>query len=202
MLANSAIVVTASDSSYFPLACDLLNSVRRGHASIPFGVLDVGLTGEQALFFRQSGVEVVPAAWEFEVPMPPDLKRTYLAMLSRPFLPKYFPNHPALIYLDADAWVQMPSALDDLAEASVGVDAAITPEVHVAYQYVWRHGHPLRNILHDAWVKGFGTSLPPPAAFINDGRWPPRAIPACGRSGKTCWRTGSPPACRYWPSPA
>ena len=164
-------VVTIADSGYFDLACDLIDSVRRGDNSIPFGVLDVGLGTDQLEKLRQNDVIVVPAKWEFGGEVPTGLKRNYLAMLSRPFLPKYFPEFDAIVYLDADTWVQMPSATNELMEATKGVDAVLAPELHVAFPHLYSPTSSLRNMHRATYIAGYGTEPPPPAdgAVLNSG---------------------------------
>lgn len=164
-------VVTIADSGYFDLACDLLDSFRRGDNSIPFGVLDVGLSTAQVEKLRQNNVIVVLADWEFGGEIPAGLKRSYLAMLSRPFLPKYFPGFDTIVYLDADTWVQMPSAISDLMEATKGVDAVLVPELHVAFPHLYSPNSSLRNMHRATYIAGYGCEPLPPAdgAVLNSG---------------------------------
>jgi len=164
-------IVTAADSGYFDLACDLIDSVRRGDKSIPFGVLDVGLSPDQIDVLKFNEVIVVPAAWEFSCEIPAGLRRTYLAMLSRPFLPKYFPCFDIIVYLDADTWVQIPSSIDDLIEAANGVDAVVAPEIHVAFPHLYSPVSLIRNMHRAAYTEAFGSEPPPPAdgAVLNSG---------------------------------
>lgn len=108
------IVVTAANDTYFSYAADLAASVRQEDDSIPFGILDVGLTPEQRSLLEDKGVQVSEAQWEYGGER--QCSRTFLAMLSRPFLPKYFPGYDVIVYIDADAWVQSPAAVDELAQ--------------------------------------------------------------------------------------
>lgn len=168
---KSIIVVTASDTGYFRWACDLLTSVRIAEPEIPFGVMDVGLDDHQIEWFKKQGAEVVPAKWEFNCQMPSGLPRTHLAMLSRPFLPNYFEDYSKILYIDADAWVQIPTAIAELAEASEGVDVALIPELDTAYFQLYQPHTPLRNMHRSAYVSVYGCSPPPPAdgAVLNSG---------------------------------
>ena len=128
-----AILVTGADSGYFALLEDWLASLARCDDRPDLGVLDLGLTGEQRHWLVGQGVLVVEPGWDVDFPDRAGKPRTYLAQLARPFLPKYFPAHQVIAWIDADCWVQDPQALFWLLHATGGGRLAIAHELHSAY---------------------------------------------------------------------
>ncbi|MBF0333957.1 MAG: hypothetical protein HQL40_09990 [Alphaproteobacteria bacterium] len=132
------VLVTASDSGYFALLEDWLASL----AAVPegerpdIGVLDLGLLDDQRRALVAAGVQVVTPDWDVDFPDRASKPRTYLAQLARPFLPKYFPAHEVILWIDADCWVQEPVALFWLASAAASGRLVIAQELHSAY---WRN---------------------------------------------------------------
>jgi lipopolysaccharide biosynthesis glycosyltransferase len=114
---NSTIIVTAADSKFFELVQGTILSIRekpQGH-SVDIGFLDVGCTPEQLQWIGQYVDHIVEPGWNYDIP---DIDRQpkYLkALVSRPFLPEYFPGYEVYIWIDADAWVQDWSAIELLA---------------------------------------------------------------------------------------
>jgi predicted O-methyltransferase YrrM len=71
-------------------------------------------------------------------------KPKYLkALVSRPFLPEYFPGYEVYIWIDADAWVQDWSAIELLALGAKRKGFAIVPELFAK--------HSARSLRH-AWI--------------------------------------------------
>jgi hypothetical protein len=166
-------IITATDHQFFELAIDLLDSLeaRPGLPNCFIGVLDTGMTDGQRGTLAARGVRIVTATWELPVDRPPNLDGGRLAMLCRPFLPKYFPDVDVLLYLDADTWVQEPGCLAEIVDAANISDAVITPEVHTAYATIYDKTHPIRQAHRAAFDPIFGNSVTNPAdgAPINAG---------------------------------
>jgi hypothetical protein len=126
---GSLIVVSACDSGYLPLFQDLLASLRRHHPGTAVGLLDLGLSEPEAAALRGDGVTVVRPGWD----LPDELLARfpwpdkYRAMTARPYLPRYFPGHDILIWLDSDVWLCGPRALPLLQAAAGQRDIAIIP---------------------------------------------------------------------------
>lgn len=131
----SAILVTGADATYFDLLFDLLRSLAAHGALTRYdmGVLDFGLTDEQRALIAPYARHVVRPGWDLDVP--PALKRDGdLGRISRPFLPKYFPNYPYYVWIDADIWVQNASFIDDYLAAARQTGFAIVREREPAYR--------------------------------------------------------------------
>ena len=108
------IIVSGGDANYFPLLADLVASIR----SLPegketaLGMLDGGLTHEQAVWLEAEGVKVVRPEW----PVPKTEIRTrgreYLLInLNKSALDQLFPDYDVIIWLDGDTWVQTWDAI-------------------------------------------------------------------------------------------
>ncbi|MFS8841001.1 TylF/MycF/NovP-related O-methyltransferase [Synechococcus sp. W55.2] len=142
---NSTIIVTAADSKFFELVQGTILSIRekpQGH-SVDIGFLDVGCTPEQLQWIGQYVDHIVEPGWNYDIP---DIDRQpkYLkALVSRPFLPEYFPGYEVYIWIDADAWVQDWSAIYLLALGAKRKGFAIVPELFAK--------HSTRSLRH-AWI--------------------------------------------------
>lgn len=77
-------------------------------------------------------------------------------MLSRPFLPKYFPGYDVIVYIDADAWVQSPAAVGELAQEARQGDLAAAVELHVAFPHLYQAESPLKTYLKGTYEAVFG----------------------------------------------
>jgi predicted O-methyltransferase YrrM len=128
---NSTIIVTAADSKFFELVQGTILSIRekpQGH-SVDIGFLDVGCTPEQLQWIGQYVDHIVEPGWNYDIP---DIDRQpkYLkALVSRPFLPEYFPGYEVYIWIDADAWVQDWSAIELLTLGARYKNLAVVPEL-------------------------------------------------------------------------
>ena len=70
-------------------------------------------------------------------PVPP---AQFKAMTARPHLPRYFPDHDPIVWIDADCWIQdwRAVAMLKLAAADFGLD--IVPEIGRSYSTMFRDG--------------------------------------------------------------
>ena len=102
---NSTIVVTSADSKFFELVQGTILSIRekpQGY-SVDIGFFDVGLTPEQLQWMSQYVDYIVEPIWNYEPPDSSNYPNYFKALLSRPFLPEYFPGYEVYIWIDADA---------------------------------------------------------------------------------------------------
>ncbi|MFS8798736.1 macrocin O-methyltransferase, partial [Synechococcus sp. R60.3] len=128
---NSTIIVTSADSKFFELVQGTILSIRekpQGN-SVDIGFFDVGCTPEQLQWISRYVDHIVEPEWNYDV-SDADRYPSYLrALLSRAFLPEYFPGYEAYIWIDADAWVQDWSAVELLASAAIHKGFAMVPEL-------------------------------------------------------------------------
>lgn len=148
MSAPRNIIVTAANDPYLPLALGLLRSLRGLNYTTPFdiGVLDVGLGADAKIQIAAFGATIVPArvdidypdreAWEQQLP-------GFRSMTARPFLRDYFPGYDVYMWMDADAWVQTPEAIDTmLPNAFTGDDLYIISEIDRDYRPYFLSSQP------------------------------------------------------------
>ena len=156
------IIISAINDYYFPLLTDLLRSLRACKTSFAFdiGILDVGLNKDNIqqlasfdVFIKQPGIDIdYPGrvAWELKSPY-------FRAMTSRPSLPSYFPGYDAYMWIDADAWVQTPEALETML-----LNAANDTDLYIASEYDLAYPIALRNSgLWQEWATSFQNCFPP-----------------------------------------
>ena len=110
------VIVTGGDAVYFPLIEELSASVRahRTAAEVGLAVIDAGLEPQQREhLIRRYGVRILDVGWELDVPASRVRGRDHLKVqVARAFLDRYLPEAELISWIDADAWVQDPSALD------------------------------------------------------------------------------------------
>ncbi|MFS8889860.1 macrocin O-methyltransferase, partial [Synechococcus sp. R55.2] len=92
---NSTIIVTGADSKFFELVQGTILSIRekpQGN-SVDIGFFDVGCTPEQLQWIGQYVDYIVEPDWNYNVPDVDKQPRYLKALVSRPFLPEYFPGY-------------------------------------------------------------------------------------------------------------
>jgi hypothetical protein len=129
------ILVTGSDSRYFPLMREMIASVRAKpeSASVDLGVLDCGLAPNEVAWCRDQAANVVEPDWDVTFGPGLSMPASFRAMTARPHLRRYFPGYTTYLWLDADVWVQDWSAIALFLEAAHLGDIALVPEVHRSY---------------------------------------------------------------------
>lgn len=165
---RSAIICTAGDAGYFPLLRGLVESLKEGPFSrnLNIGVLDLGLTIDQCDWLTAQGARLVEPGWDVDFPHREDCPGHYRAMAARPHLPRYFPHHDAILWIDADAWVQDDSILPHFLRAALKGKLAIVPELDRGY---WTMFKPPK--LWGQNQKAFSWSFGPLAGY-RLGRYP------------------------------
>lgn len=132
----TTIVVTGADEAFAPMLLDLVASLNASEQR-PFdaiGVLDVGLSKATVEQLRPKVSAIVEPDWDFVIdPALRQAKPHLRAILSRPFLRKYFPGHSRFIWMDADTWVQDGFALRWLVRASTNGTMALVPHTDRSY---------------------------------------------------------------------
>ena len=128
-------VVTASNSKFMPITSVMLDSIPPDlcEGALDLCVLDVGLTAEDRLALEARGCHLACPGWDIDFPGQSRAKPHFRAMVSRPFLPRHFPGRHVYLWIDADAWLQVGDALDDLVLAALRSTVAIVPEVSPDY---------------------------------------------------------------------
>jgi hypothetical protein len=155
------IIVSGADSPYAELLSDLIDSIRSASsegATIPIGILDLGLTEAQQVGFATRNVKIVKPDWDFEFPDQQRVPLHFKAMTARPFLTKYFPDYEVVMWMDADTWVQQWSAVTDYVEGARTGGLTVTQELDRAYANVYNINNS-RELFFKSIDIGFGREL-------------------------------------------
>jgi len=114
------IIISGADDLFFDLLFDLISSLNQFNHKLSdsIGILDFGLS--RTNLDKLSGLVdfVVKPTPEFMIDTGLRVNSYLAARFSRPFLPQYFPNYDAYLWLDADTWVQNPFAINLLFNAA------------------------------------------------------------------------------------
>lgn len=147
---NQTAIVSAADAGFFPLLQQLVDSIA-AHGpvgSVGLCVLDLGLAPDQRQWLEQRAVCLVTPAWDFDFPGRNAKPGHFRAMTARPFLPRYFPGYQTYVWIDADAWVQDWSAVDNVVSAAADGGCAIVEE-HYRQWFPW-YGRPYIQVYRDS----------------------------------------------------
>ena len=135
MSGRGLAIVSAADARFFELLRNLVRSIRRQArgCDAALHVLDVGLSQEQREELAQLGVVLETARNDFGVKITDGMPPHVLALLSRAWLPEYFPGFDAYLWIDADAELQDWRSVELYVEGARRGALAITPEADRAY---------------------------------------------------------------------
>ncbi len=130
-----SIIVTAADAGFFGLLRDLVDSIaaQRNRDEATLAVFDLGLTESQRAWLAARVDLVVEPGWDLRVPDSRRAQPHWRAFTVRPFLPRYFPDHDVLIWLDADVWLQDWRAIRLYRAGARLSGFALTPQTDRAY---------------------------------------------------------------------
>mgnify|MGYP001286807512 CR=1 FL=1 len=144
---NSKAIVTLSDSNYFEMLLELINSINRNKESqdVSICVLDAGLTEQQSKIIESKVFSIKKAKWDIEVPSYKVGKKEWLkSQVSRAFLPNYFPEFEKYLWIDCDAWVNSWKTIQLYFEAckdgKLGITQTIGPGYRVMTKVQWIFG--------------------------------------------------------------
>jgi len=153
--APRVLVVSGADERYAHLLDDLIASLRdTGVAGrVDIGVFDLGLAPETRARYEAEGLPVVAPDVELEVPAKYRGGGPYV-VLSRLFMPEYFPGYDVYVWMDCDTWVQTADAVDAYVEGASRLGGAVGEERHPTYRFAAKlKGYTLKNL-----VKCFGAA--------------------------------------------
>jgi hypothetical protein len=151
-------VVTGADAKYFPLLSDCVQSVRAFPelADVEIGVLDLGLDPDHRSWLQSLTVSVVAPGWDIDLRNYVGIPSYFKAMTARPHLPRHFPDHDIIMWLDADIWVQDPAFVRIYLDAASTDGFAITPEIDRTYSILYGAENTLRLFHHNVYAQCFG----------------------------------------------
>ena len=141
---SSKAIVTLSDSNYFELLIELIDSIKNNKESkdISICVLDAGLTEEQVKILKNKVFSIKKAKWDIEVPSRKVKDKEWLkSQVSRAFLPDYFPEFEKYLWIDCDAWVNSWEAIELYFKAcnngKLGITQSIGPGYRILTKVKW-----------------------------------------------------------------
>jgi len=141
------VIVSLADSNYYPLLCELINSIKRFSESnnTAICVLDAGLSDNQKKELLSKVDEIKSAEWDIKVPDSKIKGREWLkSQVSRAFLPKYFPSYEKYLWIDCDAWVNDWKTIEIYFKAcddgKLGITQTIGPGYKITSRVDWVFG--------------------------------------------------------------
>mgnify|MGYP002783839475 CR=1 FL=1 len=127
-------IVSGCDAKYFPFLRGLFASL--ASRNCPKLALDFGMAPEQVAELREAGIRVVRHDYPFDFPARAQVETSrpgFRGMLARPYLDEVGAGHSVVMWIDADAWVQRPAALDLIVDEAARHGAAAIPEIDRSY---------------------------------------------------------------------
>ena len=141
------VIVSLADSNYYPLLCELIDSIKRFSESnnTAICILDAGLTDSQKKELSSKVDEIKSAEWDIKVPDSKIKGREWLkSQVSRAFLPKYFPSYEKYLWIDSDAWVNDWKTVEIYFKAcdngKLGITQTIGPGYKITSRVDWVFG--------------------------------------------------------------
>ena len=141
------VIVSLADSNYYPLLCELIDSIKRFSESINTAIciLDAGLSDNQKKELSSKVDEIKSAEWDIKVPDSKIKGREWLkSQVSRAFLPKYFPSYEKYLWIDCDAWVNDWKTIEIYFKAcdngKLGITQTIGPGYKITSRVDWVFG--------------------------------------------------------------
>jgi hypothetical protein len=128
------LIASGSDSGYFPLLRDTVQSLLAHRRNVAIGILDFGLAPDQRAWLADRVTHLVQPGWDLDFPDRERTPDTRKAQLSRPFLRRHFPGYATYLWIDADAWLQDWRAIELYVAAAGDDKLAITPEIDRSYK--------------------------------------------------------------------
>ena len=141
------VIVSLADSNYYPLLCELIDSIKRFSESnnTAICILDAGLSDGQKKELSSKVDEIKLAEWDIKVPDSKIKGREWLkSQVSRAFLPKYFPSYEKYLWIDSDAWVNDWKTVEIYFKAcdngKLGITQTIGPGYKITSRVDWVFG--------------------------------------------------------------
>ena len=109
------VIISLADSNYFELLNELVDSIKRFKQSedTAICILDGGLTDEQKKILTPKVDEIKSSEWNIKISHFKTMGKKWLkSLITRAFLPEYFPNYEKYLWIDADAWVNSWEAVE------------------------------------------------------------------------------------------
>lgn len=143
------LLVTASDSRFFPLLQSMLRTLRPREypGSLSLVCFDIGLSEAQRNLLSDEEIRVIKPTPHFGVSADHH-SLALLSFLARPFLPEDFPGYDIYLWVDSDVWFQDPQAINMYITGAHADGFAITHESEHAYRFqLWLFAWTAKHFL-------------------------------------------------------
>ena len=141
------VIVSLADSNYFNLLNELIDSIKHfdKNNTTAICILDAGLEKEQVNKLTSKVDEIKSAEWDIQVSSIKVKGKEWLkSLVSRAFLPKYFPNYNKYLWIDCDAWVNDWSSIELYFKAcengNLGITQTLGPGYRIMSKVNWLFG--------------------------------------------------------------
>ena len=129
-------IVSGADKNYFPYLKNLIISLNRSNSlkKVDLCILDVDSNNDylnelDEYIFRKQKTN-------FSLKLKFSNRENWHKLLTeRPFIKDYFPGYEKYIWLDADTYVLNDELIDNLDQATISKDIAISPEINESYVF-------------------------------------------------------------------
>ena len=135
------VIISLADSNYFELLNELVDSIKRFKQSenTAICILDGGLTEEQINILAPKVDQIKSSDWNIKINKFRTIGKKWLkSLITRAFLPEYFPNYEKYLWIDADAWVNSWEAVELYFKGCENKKLAISTSADRAYGRVLR----------------------------------------------------------------
>ena len=109
------VIVSLADENYFELLEELVDSIKsfKQSENIAICILDAGLTDNQKNILAPKVDEIKSSDWDIKISQFKVMGKKWLkSLITRAFLPEYFPKYEKYLWIDADAWVNSWEAVE------------------------------------------------------------------------------------------
>jgi hypothetical protein len=166
---KKVVIATGCDAQFYPFMLEALGSLHalRLDDRADFGILDLGLRGDQKSELSAMGCIIRRPTWT--LPVDQALSKPHeVGLVARTDLRSYFEGYDVYLWFDADAWAQTPEFFDLFVDGAIARGAAVVRENGRGMRRNWLYsrwwfGHMIASC---GVVDGFRVSLP---AAINLG---------------------------------
>lgn len=144
---KKTIIVVSADANFFDWLEESTNSLLAvgADAVADVGIMDLGLTPEQAAILKTRGFQIVTPHWTFTDLTDVQYKKHEIGLVARTALRDYFPGYQTYLWFDSDAWAQTPEFLSELIGGATAKGAAIIREDGPQYK---------RDFVYNKWLYG------------------------------------------------
>lgn len=167
-------IVSAADARYFEHLQGLIASLKP--LAAPIVVIDLGLGAAHRAWLDAAGATVAAFSYPMDYPARRQVETEFPgfgAMLCRPYLNEIVLGYDTLVWLDADAWAQQPTAVPELVAEARRESIAAVPEVDRGY-FKFTQGPHVWDIEAEGMRRLFGDEVAARMVHVpvvNSGVW-------------------------------